>query len=380
MNIKGYFAFTKGEKKGVIVLLLIIVILTVGIQFIKFFKITVFTDFSKFDAEIAIFEKERAQQLKKDSLSKTKNNTTVLPTEFFEFNPNEMEDSTWLKLGFAAWQVKTINNYKAKGGEFRIKSDVSRIYGMSDTLYQLLYPYILLPDENDTKFNDSTKKNTGKITYFNFNPNTISKEQWGNLGFKDWQIKIIFNYKEKGGSWKTKADVKKIYGLAEADYFKLEPFILLPDEISKVESSSLKKDYTIKIDINTADTTEFIKLKGIGSAFSKRIINYRESLGGFINIEQLKEVYGFTDEIFNQISPNLTPIANGANNNIQQIDINQIDEEQLKKHPYIGWKLAKPIVAYRKSHGKFKTVDDIKKIHLITDEIYSKIVPYLTVK
>ena len=88
MNIKDYFAFTKGEKRGVIVLLFIIVILSVGIQFIKFFKITEFTDFSKFDAEISVFEKERNKQLKEDSLSKLTKNNTLLPNELFDFNPN----------------------------------------------------------------------------------------------------------------------------------------------------------------------------------------------------------------------------------------------------------------------------------------------------
>ena len=377
MNIKDYFAFTKGEKRGVIVLLFIIVILSVGIQFIKFFKITEFTDFSRFDAEIAIFEKERTQQLKEDSLSKIKKNDAVLPTEFFEFNPNEIDDSNWLKLGFAAWQVKTINNYKAKGGEFRIKSDVSRIFGITDTLYQLLSPYILLPDEKENKFNDSAKKNISKITYFNFDPNTISKEQWGNLGFKDWQIKTIFNYKEKGGSWKTKADVKKIYGLAEVDYNKLEPYILLPNEISKPETSVTKKDYTKKVNINTANAKELTNLKGINSEkYAEIIIKYRSELGGFVKKEQLKEVWNLKIETYNEF---VNQIELG-NTFPQQLNINKATVEELKIHPYIGWNIAKSIIAYRKSHGIYKDVSDIKQIHLITDEIYSKIVPYLTVQ
>ena len=376
MNIKDYFAFTKGEKRGVIVLLFIIVILSVGIQFIKFFKITEFTDFSRFDAEIAIFEKERTQQLKEDSLSKIKKNDAVLPIEFFEFNPNEIDDSNWLKLGFAAWQVKTINNYKAKGGEFRIKSDVSRIFGVTDTLYQLLYPYILLPDEKENKFNDSAKKETHKITYFNFDPNTISKEQWGNLGFNDWQIKNIFNYKEKGGSWKTKADVKKIYGLAEADYYKLEPYILLPNEISKIEPPT-KKDYNKKVNINTANAKELTNLKGINSEkYAEIIVKYRSELGGFVKKEQLKEVWNLKIETYNEF---VNQIELG-NTLPQQLNINKATAEELKIHPYIGWNIAKSIIAYRKSHGKFKDVSDIKQIHLITDEIYSKIVPYLTVQ
>ncbi len=305
MSIKDYFSFTKGEKRGVFVLLTIIVLFTTSLHFIKYFRVIEQTDFSKFDEAITKFEKELIQQKLNDSIARTTKNSIALPSEFFEFNPNEMEDSNWLKLGFAEWQVRTINNYKSKGGEFRIKSDVSKIFGISDTLYKLLYPYILLPE---------------------------------NIEKKVFEKKYANEYPKKN----------------------FEPF---------------KKKEPILVDINLCDTSQLQELKGIGSAYSKRIIKYRESLGGFNSINQLKEVYGITNEIFNQISPNLKI----SNTIINQIDINQVDEEQLKKHPYIGWKLAKPIIAYRKSHGKFATVSDIKKIHLITDEIYSKIAPYLKV-
>ena len=303
MSIKDYFSFTKGEKRGVFVLLTLIVLFTTSLHFIKYFRVIEQTDFSEFDEAITKFEKELIQQKLNDSIARITKNSTPLPSEFFEFNPNEMEDSNWLKLGFAEWQVRTINNYKSKGGEFRIKSDVSKIFGISDTLYKLLYPYILLPENIE----------------------------------------------------------KKVYEKNYANGFPKKNF------------EPYKKKESIIVDINLCDTTQLQELKGIGSAYSKRIIKYRESLGGFISIHQLKEVYGITDEIFNQISPNLKI----SNTIINQIDINQVDEEQLKKHPYIGWKLAKPIIAYRKSHGKFAAVSDIKKIHLITDEIYSKIAPYL---
>ena len=376
MNIKDYFAFSKGEKRGVIVLLFIIVIFTVGLQFIKFLRITDFTDFSKFDTEISKFEKELNKQLKEDSLSHSKKNV-VLPTEFFDFNPNEIEDSIWLKLGLAAWQVKTINNYKAKGGEFRIKSDVSRIFGITDTLYQLLYPHILLPDEKENKFENTNKKEDRKATYFSFNPNTISKEQWAKLGFKDWQIKTIFNYKDKGGSWKSKADVKKIFGLAETDYNKLESFILLPNEILKPETLSSKKDYNKKVNINTANAKELTNLKGINSEkYAEIIIKYRTELGGFIKKEQLQEVWNLKIETYNEF---VNQIELGQNLP-QQININKATEEELKVHPYLGWKLAKIIITYRNSHGSYKDVKDIKQIHLVTEEIYTKIAPYLTVK
>lgn len=305
MGIKDYFSFTKGEKRGVVVLLTIIIFFTFSIHFIKYLRVVDQTDFSKFDEEISKFEKEMVQQRHQDSIVRATKYAPKIPTDFFEFNPNETEDSNWLKLGFKEWQVKTINNYKAKGGEFRVKSDVSKIFGITDTLYNLLYPYILLPE-------------------------SLEKKPYEKNHTNDFPKK---NY---------------------------EPY---------------KKKELIILDINLCDTTQLQELKGIGSAFSKRIIKYRESLGGFTSINQLKEVYGITDEIFNQISPNLKL----SNTTIHQININQADEEQLKKHPYIGWKIAKPIVAYRKSHGKYTAVSDIKKIHLITDEIYSKIAPYLKV-
>lgn len=305
MSIKDYFSFNKGEKRGVIVLLTIIILFTISLHFIKYFRVIDQTDFSKFDEEISEFEKEMIQQKRQDSIARSTKYAPKIPTDFFEFNPNETEDSNWLKLGFKEWQVKTINNYKSKGGEFRVKSDVSKIFGITDTLYNLLYPYILLPESLEKK--PYEKNYTNDFPKNNYEP-----------------------------------------------YKKKEPIIL---------------------DVNLCDTTQLQQLKGIGSAFSKRIIKYRESLGGFTSINQLKEVYGITDEIFNQISPNLKL----SNTTIHQININQADEEQLKKHPYIGWKIAKPIVAYRKSHGKYTAVSDIKKIHLITDEIYSKIAPYLKV-
>lgn len=306
MNIKDYFSFTKGEKRGFVFLLVLIVLFTTSLFFIKNFKSNSSTNFSSFENEIAQFENELKTHLINDSTARLKRLTINLPDSLFDFNPNIINDSDWIKLGFKEWQVKTINNYKTKGGEFRYKSDVSKIFGITDTLYQMLVPYILLPEK--------TEKKSFQNTYTNKSVNRT-----------------------------------------------FEPFT--------------KKESVI-VDINLADTTEFKSIKGIGSAFSKRIVKYRESLGGFISIEQLKEVYGINNELFN----NIKPFIKISNKNPNLININNVDLESLKKHPYIDWNLAKTIVAYRNSHGNYKDVDDIKQIHLVTDEIYTKIAPYLTVK
>lgn len=358
MNLKDYFSFTRGEKRGVVFFLCIIFILIVSIPFVDYLKKSRTTNFSEFETAINKFEKE------KEALENTKNSKIQL--SLFEFNPNTITDTEWKQLGFKDWQIKTINNYKTKGGSWKTKVDVSKIYGLSVEHYQQLKPYILLSENSNKELAASPEK--PPINYFDFNPNTISKTEWKQLGFKDWQIKTIFNYKAKGGSWKTKTDVKKIYGLDETDYNKLEPYILLPDE-------SIKKDYTKKVNINTANVKELTNLKGIHSEkYAAIIIKYRTSLGGFIKKEQLKEVWNLSEETYNGL---INQVELGSIV-LTKININTANIEQLKVHPYIDWKTANAIIKYRKANGDYKKVTDIKKIHLINNETYFKITPYLT--
>jgi len=367
MNLKDYFSFARGEKRGVVFLLSIIFILIISVPFIDYLKNNKQPNFSEFDQQINDFEKERnlSENAKKEAIAIT----------LFNFNPNTISDKEWVALGFKAWQIKTINNYKAKGGGWKTKSDVAKIYGLSPTHYEQLKPYILLPENTNKKQYPKAEKTT--ITYFDFNPNTISKTEWKKLGFKDWQIKTIFNYKAKGGSWKSKADVKKIYGLSESDYNKLAPHILLPETTSKKEYASNKKDYTKKVNINTATAKELTNLKGINSEkYAAIIIKQRTNLGGFIKKEQLKEVWNMSEETYNGFIQQVE-LGNG---NTSKININTATTDQLKKHPYIDWKTANAIFKYHKANGNYTKVEDIKKIHLINSDTYLKIKPYLKVK
>lgn len=238
---------------------------------------------------------------------------------------------------------------------------------------------------NSFKQEENTVEN---IELFSFNPNTISSEEWKKLGFKDWQIKTINKYKSKGGSWKTKSDVLRIYGIDTAHYEQLEPYILLPEKIAYQQKSFptyekktfpkseyQKKDYSIKVDINTADTTALKQLKGIGIGYAKRIVNYREELGGFISIQQLNEVWGLAPETFEKCLPQLEISVE----NIKKININTATSDELRNHPYINWKIANSIEKYRKANGKYQSLDDLKKLHLLDEEFITKIKPYLTI-
>lgn len=362
----NYFSFSRGEKRGVVILFAIIILLVIGIQFIDYFNINKTTDFSKFENAINDFEKEK----------KIKSESVQLEIQLFNFNPNSISDSEWVKLGFKDWQIKTINNYKTKGGYWKSKNDVAKIYGLDSNHFKQLKPYILLPDETENGPTDFSKKEIESI-YFDFNPNTITKTEWKKLGFADWQIKAIFKYKAKGGNWKTKSDVSKIYGLEESKYIKLKPYILLPDKTGQPNPTKKEKNYTQKINVNTATTKDLLHLKGINSEkYAAIIIKYRNNLGGFIKKEQLKEVWNLSEETYlgfeHQIDLGSVKLV--------LLNINTDEIKDLTKHPYIDWKTGNAIIKYRKANGNYSSIEDIKKIHLISQETYLKISPYLSVK
>ena len=127
------------------------------------------------------------------------------------------------------------------------------------------------------------------------------------------------------------------------------------------------------IEINTADTTALIDLPGIGSKLAARIILFREKLGGFYKVDQVGEVYGLQDSIFQKLRPYLKC----DNTQIKKIHINNATKEELKIHPYIRWKLADVIVDYRNEHGSFSNIKDLEKIEVIDEETLKRLEAYI---
>ena len=132
----------------------------------------------------------------------------------------------------------------------------------------------------------------------------------------------------------------------------------------------------VRIDLNTADSLALDQVSGIGPAFASRILKYRERLGGFYVLEQLKEVYGVDSAHFAQWLPQLA--LNTAA--IRKIDINTASFEELKRHPYLSYKQINALIQYRKQHGAYANLSDLKNIPLFTDEILRKLAPYFICK
>jgi competence protein ComEA len=232
--------------------------------------------------------------------------------------------------------------------------------------------------------NENDKPFTG--TMFYFDPNTLDAAGWQRLGIKEKTIASMQKYLSKGGRFRAPDDLRKVWGLRDDEKERLIPYVRIVGGQEKKYTNNYtnnyepyeKKVYEKKpidvVDISVGDSAAFDALPGIGGGYAKRILKYRNMLGGFYRIEQIGEVYGFPDSTFQKIKPFLK----SSGNNIRKINLNTCAEEELKVHPYIKWQLAKVLMEYKKQHGNYKSLDELKKIMVITEDIYNKISPYLS--
>jgi competence protein ComEA len=216
-----------------------------------------------------------------------------------------------------------------------------------------------------------------ETTLFKFDPNKIDVEEWQKLGLSLKQAQSIVNYRNKGGRFYKVEDLKRMYTITPKKYQQLEPYI-------EIENKNLERKYSertpyvkkepVIVEINSADTLQLDQIKGIGAAFAKRIVKYRERLGGFYKKEQLMEVFGLDSIKFDEVKDQIKVDVQ----NIRKIDINVAEFEDLKSHPYLKYKQINAIIQYRKQHGRFNNLDDLKKVAILTPQNLQALIPYLT--
>ncbi|MEZ4958197.1 MAG: helix-hairpin-helix domain-containing protein [Saprospiraceae bacterium] len=240
------------------------------------------------------------------------------------------------------------------------------------------------------------------IELFHFDPNVLEKEDWLRLGIAPRTAQTILNYRSKGGKFFKKEDLLKVYGFREEDYERLEGYVQINmdkpaytdrsgDEGQTVASNPMehkngteheryshvpKEAPPAFIDINSATPAEWQQLRGIGPAFSKRIVNFREKLGGFATVEQVGETYGFPDSTFQKILPFLQPSPV-----FRKINLNTATLDELKNHPYISPLQATILFNYRQQHGAFQSLDAVKKAGVgFKESDWKRLEPYLALE
>ena len=255
--------------------------------------------------------------------------------------------------------------------EDSVKTDFKDYQTKQDSLYK-------------AKWKKTYKRDTIAIRMQMFDPNTVDSMTLLHLGFKPWQAKNMLKYRAKGGKYRKKEDLKKLYGMTDSMYLALTPYIYIKDSIvvdsARIDSvrtdslprwNSTKKD-TI-LNLRTADTTELKLIRGIGSYRAKMIVRYREQLGGYAQVEQIMEARGMDKVIADSILPHFYIDSVVVN----KIPINHIRPEVLQRHPYLNFEQAKAIYEYRRKHIRIKSAEELKKIKGLSPTDIEKISIYL---
>ena len=241
-----------------------------------------------------------------------------------------------------------------------------------------------------------------KVETFPFDPNTADSTTLLKLGLAPWQVRAIYKYRAKHGRYHTPEEFKRLPGMTYELWERLGPQVRIarqfqyiqetdkrspfPDEATSVaqvpeqvavsqQTDSIterprKFDAVTQVDINRADTTELMRIPGIGVYRANKIVEYRRKLGGFHNAEQVMEACKMPDEILQWVKVS-------AEESVRKVNVNKLSLQRLMTHPYITFYQARSIVEYRKAHGNIKGVEDLKGLEGFSPQKIEKLQPYL---
>ena len=327
--MRDYFGFSQRESRGFLVLLFL-TLLCLLIPFIYRFVAdqtrvdTSASDQRKLDSLVAIMQTEEAKQPRfgntrfsdRNERDKTTAEHFGEPKKLFSFDPNTVSVAGWQQLGLPKFMAERIEKYRSKGGQFRRKEDLLRIYDFPPDLYDQLEPYITLKTASSNRPAFASHDNT---------PGDYERKPYAS------------NYPDRSAYPERPAKPA------------LQPF-----------------------DINTADTAQLIALRGIGATLAGRIVKYRDALGGFISQDQFRDIYGLDSATVDELSK-YGQIRSAP----RRIAVNTATAEQLDRLPFLSRRQAQIIVSYREQHGAYTSAESLKPIRILDEKTIAKIVPYL---
>ncbi len=229
--LKGFFYFTRGERRGILVLVTGILLVFLFGYFHSYRRgqqplseeemrqqAIAVAEYGDFIAAVQEKQKKREKDFSRYPLKR------AIPVSLFPFNPNTADSAAFHRLGLPEWMARNILHYRGKGGRFRKAEDFRKVYGLTEEQYRALMPYIRIAPEDTVR------------------------------------------------------------------HTRLHASLMSNDSTAPPKTVLYKYPAGTVVDLNLADTTELKKIPGIGSGIARLITNYRRHLGGFYRIEQLQDI------------------------------------------------------------------------------------------
>lgn len=360
--VQDYFTFSRNERKGITILLVIIFMLAVANKIIFHFETPGKIDTNLLNAPIVDHE------LVNDPVK-----TLVKQNNLFMFNPNTISKEALDSLSLPEGIKRNMLKYRQKGGRYYSENDLKRTYGVTDSIINKIKPFLVFEKEKvqQSKIKEKVKEIEIESELFNFDPNKSTDQDFLRLGLTNKQIQTIRNYQDKGGSFKKTADFLKIYGITPSQQTALIPYVVIPEKANITASKKAEVNF-VKIEINGTDSIELMRLPGIGNKLSKRIIKYRDLLGGYYSLAQLHEVYGLSEHAFKQIEE----LVKVDTVKIKKVDLNFANWNELTKHPYIQKNIAGQIIKFRTKYGSIVQSSVLRDRGILTPGEYIRLRPY----
>lgn len=219
-----------------------------------------------------------------------------------------------------------------------------------------------------------------------FEPNLADSIEFIRLGLPPFMAHNILKYRQAGGKFRTADDFSRIYGLSEEQFHTLKPYIYISEAFQRKQDTvkhTVRQDVSVEkdtllyykypegtlVDVNAADTTELKKIPGIGSGIARTIVAYRNRLGGFYEVEQLREVKYVDEEMMKWFKLEEA--------SIRQIPVNRSGLDKLRAHPYINFYQAKVIIEHRRKNGALKSLSQLSLYEEFTEKDLERLSHYL---
>lgn len=289
----------------------------------------------------------------------------------FTFDPNTVTYEQLRLLGFDKRTAVGIIKYRTRGKVFSIKEDFALCYGVTDSTYARLKPYIHIAESFQSKPESESRPhsfdNKPRFSPRPFEPfriDTVGVEYLRLIGFSTRQARSLIEYRDRHADGILDMnELRDCYAVSAEMADSLSHFIIFP----------APKPYEGKIEINSADSAALRSVRGIGAKSVVAIMQYRRLLGGFYSVEQIAELKCVTSENFALISKQICCDSCF----ISKIDINFASASELEYHPYMTRSSINKIEELRKSKGGWKSIEEMMNDKIFVREQADAIAPYL---
>ncbi|MFI3289515.1 MAG: helix-hairpin-helix domain-containing protein [Rikenellaceae bacterium] len=322
------------------------------------------------EAELVSIPQELQDKIQQDSI--------------YSFDPNTVELAELLGFGLSKSEALSIIRYRSAGKVFNIKEEVIGCYGISDSLYFALEPYIVIGEEfryknreysqdfyskkeSPSSYKSITKKNT--IAPSKFLVDTVSVKYLEAIGaLTARQSEVFVKWRDMSGIHSME-ELRECYVVSEESAQMLEPYIIF----TKRKTAEERRAEKVPVDLNRADIAELISVSGIGEKSALAILDFRDALGGFYSVEQLSQIKIITESNYEKIIQQI--MIDSCD--ISKIDVNFASAKELSGHPYIGSKQLRKLLKQRQLKGGWRTLEEMIEDKIFTTEEAQQVRPYL---